>query len=311
MAAIHAGQNVWQSMGGMEVGSVWGHGSYVAPDWTADWLHREATFILDEWGRGEFGADYAGLSPEQQGQLQRRLQEVMRRNTYDPATGVLDGRPGSGPGVRGERRALRRGLSDGRDAYAIPAGALSDPDKLRQLASFFFWTSWAASTNRPGETITYTSNWPHEPLVGNVPTGEAVVWTGVSIILLLAGIAAMVWYYAARREEEARWQHSRRAIRCSASKATPSQRATVKYFWTVAALFLVQILLGRRHGALRRRGRRASTASRHRVVPAVHRRPDVAPAARDLLDRDRLAGGRALHRPGGRRRSSRRGSGSA
>jgi nitric oxide reductase subunit B len=37
---IQAGQNVWQTLGGMEVGSVWGHGSYVAPDWTADWLHR-------------------------------------------------------------------------------------------------------------------------------------------------------------------------------------------------------------------------------------------------------------------------------
>ena len=46
---IAAGQNVWQSMGGMEVGSIWGHGSYVAPDWTADWLHREAVFILDRW----------------------------------------------------------------------------------------------------------------------------------------------------------------------------------------------------------------------------------------------------------------------
>ena len=34
---IQEGQNVWQSLGGMEVGSVWGHGSYVAPDWTADW----------------------------------------------------------------------------------------------------------------------------------------------------------------------------------------------------------------------------------------------------------------------------------
>jgi len=29
---IESGQNIWQSMGGMEVGSIWGHGSYVAPD---------------------------------------------------------------------------------------------------------------------------------------------------------------------------------------------------------------------------------------------------------------------------------------
>jgi nitric oxide reductase subunit B len=48
---IRRGQNVWQAMGGMEVGSVWGHGSYVAPDWTADWLHREAVFVLNEWAR--------------------------------------------------------------------------------------------------------------------------------------------------------------------------------------------------------------------------------------------------------------------
>ena len=46
---IGKGQNVWQAMGGMEVGSIWGHGSYVAPDWSADWLHRECVFILNEW----------------------------------------------------------------------------------------------------------------------------------------------------------------------------------------------------------------------------------------------------------------------
>src|SRR5688572_17608566 len=82
---ISAGQNVWQSLGGMELGSVWGHGSYVAPDWTADWLHREATFILDRWAKAEFSGDYASLSGEQQAQLQGRLAEVMRRNTYDAA----------------------------------------------------------------------------------------------------------------------------------------------------------------------------------------------------------------------------------
>ncbi|MEI2723989.1 MAG: hypothetical protein V9H26_10760 [Verrucomicrobiota bacterium] len=55
---IQAGQNVWQSLGGMQVGSIWGHGSYVAPDWTADWLHREAVFILHRWSNDEFQSDY-------------------------------------------------------------------------------------------------------------------------------------------------------------------------------------------------------------------------------------------------------------
>lgn len=38
---ILAGQSAWQSTGGMELGSILGHGAYQAPDWTADWLHRE------------------------------------------------------------------------------------------------------------------------------------------------------------------------------------------------------------------------------------------------------------------------------
>src|SRR5205823_8068395 len=62
--AIERGQNVWQSMGGMEVGSIWGHGSYVAPDWTADWLHRELAFVLDEWSTTEYGAKYNALRAE-------------------------------------------------------------------------------------------------------------------------------------------------------------------------------------------------------------------------------------------------------
>jgi nitric oxide reductase subunit B len=120
---------------------------------------------------------------------------------------------------------------------------VSDPERIRKLSAFFFWTSWAASTNRANEEITYTHNWPYEPLVGNRPTGESVVWTGVSIIMLLAGISAMVWWHAARKSEEevtalpetdplGQWV------------ATPSQRATIKYFWVVAALILVQMLLG-------------------------------------------------------------------
>ena len=61
---VGRGQNVWQTLGGMEVGSVWGHGSYVAPDWTADWLHRELSFVLDEWSGAEYGNNYAELGTE-------------------------------------------------------------------------------------------------------------------------------------------------------------------------------------------------------------------------------------------------------
>jgi len=240
---IGAGQNVWQALGGMEVGSVWGHGSYVAPDWTADWLHREATFILDRWATAEFGSEYAKLDGERQTQLQGRLAKVMRTNTYDPATGTVTVAPVRAEAFQANLKHYSDVFANGKAEYAIPKGAVTDPDRLKKLSAFFFWTAWAASTNRPNEEATFTNNWPYEPLVGNRPTGDTVVWTGVSIIMLLAGISAMVWWYAARRSEEAVTPLPE-TDPLGSWVATPSQKATVKYFWVVSALILVQMLLG-------------------------------------------------------------------
>jgi nitric oxide reductase subunit B len=240
---VSAGQNVWQTLGGMEVGSVWGHGSYVAPDWTADWLHREAVFILDRWAKSDHGTEFDKLDNEKQSQLSGRLATLLRTNTYDAATQTVTVAPVRADAFESNLAHYSDVFANGKTDYAIPAGAVTDKDRLRRLAAFFFWTSWAAATNRPNEQISYTNNWPYEPLVANRPTGEAVVWTGVSIIMLLAGISAMAWWYASRREaEEARAAPETDPL--GAWAATPSQRATVKYFWVVSALILVQMLLG-------------------------------------------------------------------
>src|SRR5438093_5739515 len=143
--AIQDGQNVWQSIGGQEVGSVWGHGSYVAPDWSADWLHRECVFVLDEWAHTGFQKDFDRIEPEQQAQLQKRLELLMRTNTFDPATQTITVDPVRVRAFEANLRHYTEVFSNGNTDYAIPKGAQSDPEKLRQLAAFFFWTSWAAS----------------------------------------------------------------------------------------------------------------------------------------------------------------------
>jgi nitric oxide reductase subunit B len=240
---ISAGQNVWQALGGMEVGSIWGHGSYVAPDWSADWLHREATFILNAWSNRERERPFSDIPGPEQAQLTQRLKEMMRRNTYDPSTGTLSIEPVRAEAFQSNLEYFSDVFSRGREEYAMPAGTLSDPGKLRLLAGYFFWTAWAATTERPGQAITYTSNWPHEPLVGNIPTGETVVWTGVSIILLLAGVGAMALFYASRPKEEPSGEIPSHDPLLE-SRPTPSQMAVIKYFWIVSALFLFQILLG-------------------------------------------------------------------
>ncbi|RYD64128.1 MAG: nitric-oxide reductase large subunit, partial [Verrucomicrobiaceae bacterium] len=86
---IRDGQNVWQSMGGQEVGSIWGHGAYVAPDWTADWLHRECLILLDGWAQASQGKPYKDIDSGQQAILQERLRTELRTNTYDPKSGAI------------------------------------------------------------------------------------------------------------------------------------------------------------------------------------------------------------------------------
>ncbi len=83
---IEDGQNVWQSMGGMEVGTIWGHGAYVAPDWSADWLHRELEFILNDWAQVQYGKVFKDISSDQQAVLLNHLKKDIRTNTYNPKT---------------------------------------------------------------------------------------------------------------------------------------------------------------------------------------------------------------------------------
>ena len=242
-ATIQDGQNAWQSIGGQEVGTIWGHGSYVAPDWTADWLHRECTYILDRWAAAEGAANYAALGLERQAALDARLRQMMRTNTWDRASGRITLDPVRADAFEELERHYADVFGNGRADYAIPRGALEDPAKLRQMSAFFWWTAWAAATDRPGTGVSYTQNWPHEPLVGNQPTGGAIVWSVVSFILLLGGVGGMVWYFASQPRGG-----ERELLPVSdpllGLRPTPSQRATVKFFFVVAALWVVQVALG-------------------------------------------------------------------
>jgi nitric oxide reductase subunit B len=248
---ISDGQNVWQSTGGQQMGSVWGHGSYVAPDWSADWLHREAVWLMNSWARELHGEDdYTNLPVHEQASIQARVKEEMRTNTYDPQTAELIVSPRRAEAIAavGEHYdTLYSGsaeLAELREAYAMPNNVLPDPERREKLNAFYFWTSWACATNRPGQTITYTQNWPHEPLIDNRPTGANLVWSVVSFVLLLAGIGALAWYYAVLKHRERPEGAPPEQDPLLALNPTPSMRATLKYFWVVVGLIIVQVGMG-------------------------------------------------------------------
>lgn len=248
--SILDGQTAWQSIGGMQIGSIWGHGAYQAPDWTADWLHRELVAWLDLAAADEFSANYDELDGEQQQVLKYRLKQEYRHNNFDEATGVLtvsDRRATAMRQVADYYVALFNddpALRETRANYAMKEGTLPSLERREVMTQFFFWTAWAAATDRPGSDATYTNNWPHEPLIDNVPTAENIMWSLISIILLVAGIGFLIWAWAFMRSKDETETPAPANDPILGFALTPSQKAISLYALLVVGLFIVQVFLG-------------------------------------------------------------------
>ena len=250
-ADIEQGRQVWQSIGGHQLGSIWGHGGYVAPDWTADWLHREALATMDLWAARQMRVSgYADLEPAEQAGLERQLQERIRRNTWDPEQATITIDADRAEAIAAVSRHYDSLFGEDpetghlREAYAMKNGTVQDAEYSRSLSAFFWWTAWAAVTERPGKTITYTNNWPADAVVGNTPPASTYLWTVFSVLFLLAGVGLLGWYHAVTEGRSERVANLPASDPLAMVVVTPSMRATAKYFWVVIALFLVQILLG-------------------------------------------------------------------
>lgn len=246
---IKDGQNVWQSIGGQTVGSIWGHGAYIAPDWNADYLHRESKLMLNKLAHRD-GLNYTTLSPAEQAKYQVLLQEELRKNTFDPATGVITYSP-----LRAEvakeigQHYAKLFLGDNspeytklRTAYALRPQSLEDSTKMAQMNAFFAWSSWVCVTNRPGSDVSYTNNWPHDPTIGNIAPTSLHLWSGFSVLMLLFAVGILVYYYAQAGEDEQGPLPASDPLR--GMKPTASMRATRNYIWIVSALMLLQMVLG-------------------------------------------------------------------
>jgi len=247
---IKDGQNVWQSIGGQEIGTVWGHGAYVAPDWSADWQHREYTFLLNKWSQKEFGSAYDNLGKEQQAMLETRLQKTSRANTYNSSTGILTVSDERAEAIANNNSHYKGLFMDDpvlekeRTAYALPANSIKDLTRMQDMNAFFFWAAWACTTNRPGSDITYTNNWPPDKVIGNIPSAGIILWTGFSVIMLLVGIGLLAYYNARNKSDFLDQSLLPQNDPLGGLNPTLSMKATLKYYWVVVGLILVQILFG-------------------------------------------------------------------
>jgi nitric oxide reductase subunit B len=218
----------------MQFGSVYGHGAYLGPDFTADYLHRQAELMKQDYGGG--------------GDAAERVRRELQANRYDAATDTLVLSDGQVKAFKVLHDRYKEDFLDRKKSGAgLGPGAIPDSDEARRITAFIAWTAWTASARRPGHAYSYTNNWPPEPLVDNHLTEEAVIWSALSLIALLGGTGLVLAAYG-RYSGLIGWHGmEERRLRFVAPEQvplTPAQRSTAWYFFVVAVLFLTQTLLG-------------------------------------------------------------------
>ena len=238
---IQLGQQVFRKYGLMQHGTIFGHGAYLGPDFTADYLHRASQVML---------AFYAGASGAQVTPVVRqKVIDDLKRNTWNPEEGTITYSPGQIHAYRAmvEYYTGWFGPLDQQEGLKRPY--IRDPQEIRDLTSYFSWAAWACSTLRPGADYSYTNNWPAEPMAGNAPTGDAVLWSALSLVALLCGTGVIFFLFGRYawlgwHREPAEREQKVILSEPGGVALTPSQRMTAWYFLVVAGLFLAQGLLG-------------------------------------------------------------------
>ena len=232
---ITEGQKLFQARGLMEYGSVLGHGGYLGPDFTAEYLRMEATSVKEQ------------LTSQGVDDPAAATKEMLRTNRYDSSTGTLVWTDEQVKAYNDAVGHYTKMFGPDAHSHGLKPDLITDPVQVKQVTAFFGWTAWGSSAQRPGHDYSYTNNWPAESLVGNAPTGDLMIWSVLSLIVLIGGTGVMFAIYG-RWSQKIGW-HSEEAPALSFRQPeeiglTKSQKVVAWYVFTIAALFLVQTLLG-------------------------------------------------------------------
>jgi nitric oxide reductase subunit B len=241
---ISEGQAVFLKYGLMANGSIWGHGAYLGPDYSAEALHRMGEDTAEAIAHQRYQQPLAALTPSQQAAVQTETTISLKTNRYDAATETLHL-------TAPETAAYRQQIHYWTEYFRHPSrngglkpGLITDPTELQQFTAFVTWAAWASVAPRPGEDYSYTNNFPYDPTVANYPTPDTLLWSALSLIMLLAGIGIVLLSFG--KFDYLGWMGRGRHIHphLLPAESSPGQRALVKFFVVVALLLLAQTLVG-------------------------------------------------------------------
>lgn len=243
---IRTGQAVFLKYGLMENGTIWGHGAYLGPDFSAEYLHTLGVDASAALAQQSYGKTPEALVPAERSAVEAQVASLLKENRYDPSTHSLTFTDIEAASFQNQITKWTAYFAAPTNNAGLQAALISDPQELRQLTAFFAWTAWASVANRLDKPYSYTNNFPYDPLVGNVATTDTLLWSALSIVALLGGIALVLfvfgrWNFLGWKAGEEGHVHPQPM---ATGVATPSQRGVIKYFVIVALLVLTQGLLG-------------------------------------------------------------------
>jgi len=243
-ADILKGQDVYQKYGLMDHGSVWGHGSQRGMEFSAVTVHLLGVAVTNSIAFKDFGKPFDQLDDVQKVVATAKAAKEIKANRYDPATDTLTLTEGQVAGLDSVQKFWEKTFGEGEKGHGFLRNTVKTPEERLEIARFFFWTGWVASTKRPGEDYTYTNNWPADRAVGNVPPPEVYIWSlgGVLALLLVLGLFIFLIHY------HGIWYGPTKGVpladRLIDMPLTPSQFSAAKFFLVVVLLFLLQTSFG-------------------------------------------------------------------
>lgn len=244
-ADILGGQQVFLKYALMENGTLWGHGAYLGPDFSAEYLHRIVRHADDAIARRQFDRPFGSLSRAQSAEVSAVVQQLFKKNRYDAAKDELTFTSYEADSFIRQVPEWADYFSTSQRSAGLPPKYIRSRSEIRRLTAFFAWAAWASAANRPGRDYSYTNNFPYDPEAGNTPTRDAILWSVLSLIALLAGTACVLFAFG--KFDYLGWNAG--TVEAAEPRMTPgavtqSQRAVIKYFTVVGLLFLGQVLVG-------------------------------------------------------------------
>lgn len=237
---VVAGKGYFQEFDLMDWGTMLGMGAYMGPDFSTDFMHYRAEYLYDYYAQELYGKSNNQLTDIERGAVKERVKKDVKHQTtlLESETKYTDA---SAAAFKKNVDYLVDLLVNGDPERALTGGIIRK-DEAVKIAAFVDWSQLVASSLRPGTERTWSNNWPPEPLLDqdtNFNSHKISLWEFLILWTLTIVVVFLAYEYLFKKDPNDKLEPAMKI-----TQLFPSQRKLLKYIPIVAALFVVQLIIG-------------------------------------------------------------------